>query len=193
MSASVCFPIYAGMALLAGDVLPAVLGQQWAPAAALMPYIAPWFAFRCVVNPLGSYMYAMGHSRHALYYQIAFAILVALASYVGAQFGPIALALAMTVTYFAFSEICWATVLRPISGVSFLAYHRQIYLPLACTLLAAGTVVAARLALGPGLIPLAAALAAGAVIFLGTSLFLNRAGVDEIRKLVGIAPRPATG
>ncbi|HEX7857255.1 MAG TPA: lipopolysaccharide biosynthesis protein [Sphingobium sp.] len=193
MSASVCFPVYAGMALLAGDILPVVLGKQWTHAAALMPYIAPWFAFRCVVNPLGSYMYAMGRSRHALYYQIGFAAVVALASYIGAQFGPITLALAMLATYFVFSEICWATVLRPISGVSFMAYHRQIYLPLACTLLAAGAVLAARMLLGPGLLPLAAAVAVGGFVFIAVSFFLNSAGVDEVRKLVGLRARPAIG
>lgn len=193
MSASVCFPVYAGMALLAGDVLPAVLGQQWTGAAALMPFIAPWFAFRCVVNPLGSYMYAMGRSRHALYYQLAFAAVVAVGSYIGAQFGPITLALTMTATYIAFSEICWAMVLRPISGVSFLDYHRQIYLPLACTLIAAGSVLAARALLGPGLLHLAAAITAGGIVFIAASLVLNGAGVDEIRKLVGLTPRPAIG
>jgi len=187
MSASVCFPIYAGMALLAGDLLPALLGRQWTEAAALMPYIALWFAFRCIVNPLGSYMYAMGRSRHALWYQVAFATVVAVAAYIGSQFGAVILAMSMAVAYLIFSEVCWFFVLRPISHVRFMAYHRQIYIPLLCTMLGAFTVELIRGAFSNGLWPLVGGLVAGGAVFSIASLTMNRTAVGEVSKLLGLS------
>ncbi|MFZ3484867.1 oligosaccharide flippase family protein [Sphingomonas sp. 3-13AW] len=191
MSATVCFPVYGALALLGPDLLPAVLGAKWAAAGALMPFIAAWFVVRCLVNPLGSYMNAMGRSRHAFYYQTAFAGLVTVGAFAGARVGPITLALTMAGVYLVFVEVSWAAVLRPISGVGFLDYHRQFCLPLAATLVACGCVVGVRATLGPGWGVLAVALAAGGPAFVGASLLLNRAGVTEIRRLIGLVPRTA--
>lgn len=189
MSATVCFPVFAVMALLGPDLLPAMLGTKWAQAGALMPFIAAWFAIRCLVSPLGSYMYAMGRSRHALYYQVAFAVLVAAAAFAGARVGPIALALAMSGVYLIFVEVSWAAVLRPISKVNFLDYHRQFCLPLASTLLACGAVIGVRSLFGASAGVLAAALVAGIAVFAGASLLVNQAGVMELRRLLSMTPR----
>jgi O-antigen/teichoic acid export membrane protein len=192
MSASVCFPIYAMMALSAGDLIPALLGRKWAEAGMLMPWIAPWFAIRCIVNPLGSYMYAMGRSRSALWYQIAFAIAVTTGAYLGAKAGPVGISLVMAGVYLLFSEICWFLVLRPISGVSFLAYHCQIYLPATCTLLAVGSVLVSRQVLPETLIMSGIAYIIGVGVFFSASLLVNRAGVREISGLIGRS-RPVMG
>jgi O-antigen/teichoic acid export membrane protein len=185
MSASVCFPIYAMMALSAADLIPSVLGRKWAEAGMLMPWIAPWFAIRCIVNPLGSYMYAMGRSRSALWYQVAFATAVTTGSYFGAQGGPTGISLVMAGVYLLFSEVSWFLVLRPISSVSFLDYHRQIYLPLTCTLLGVGAVLILRQILPLTIIMSVLAYVTGAIILFGASLLLNRAGVREIYGLMG--------
>lgn len=186
MSASVCFPVYGAMAFLARDLLPLALGAKWGPAASLMPPIALWFALRSVVNSLGSYLTAMARSRLVLFYQIGFASIVAAAAWLGSRFGPVGLALAMAAAYLSFAMVAWGFVLRPISGVRFNAYFRQIALPALATLIGLGSALAARAVLGPGLPMLALASACGAGVFLLASYTVNRAGFDEVTRFLGL-------
>lgn len=181
MSASVCFPVYAALGLFGADLLPLLLGERWRSAGRLLPYIALWFALRATVNPLGTYLSALGRSRAALCYQLGFAALVAGAAWAGAIAGPIALSLAMAATYLLFMQIAWLTVLRPLSAVSFLDYHRQIVAPALPVIAALALFSLARMLLGSA----ALALVPGAAAFLLLSLALNRRGVDEIMGLLG--------
>lgn len=181
MSASVCFPVYALLGLLGADLLPLLLGERWRAAGQLLPFIATWFALRAAVNPLGTYLYALGESRAALYYQLGFAALVAVAAYGGALFGPIALSLAMAAVYLAFVEIAWLTILRPLSSVRFADYHRQLLAPGLPVLATIALFEIARTSTGSGVV----ALALGASAFVLLSLALNRRGVDEIVALLG--------
>ncbi|RZF60813.1 lipopolysaccharide biosynthesis protein [Sphingomonas populi] len=181
MSASVCFPVYAALGLFGADLLPLLLGERWRSAGRLLPYIAMWFALRATVNPLGTYLSALGKSRAALWYQLGFAMLVAGAAWGSAMAGPVALSLAMAAVYFLFMEIAWLTVLRPLSAVRFLDYHRQIVAPALPVIAALGLFWLARTLLGSA----ALALVPGAAAFLLLSLALNRRGVDEIMGLLG--------
>lgn len=181
MSASVCFPVYAALGLFGADLLPLLLGERWRSAGRLLPYIAMWFALRATVNPLGTYLSALGKSRAALWYQLGFAALVAGAAWGSAMAGPVALSLAMAAVYFLFMEIAWLTVLRPLSAVRFLDYHRQIAAPALPVIAALGLFWLARTLLGSA----ALALVPGAAAFLLLSLALNRRGVDEIMGLLG--------
>jgi len=181
MSASVCFPVYAALGLFGADLLPVLLGERWRGAGRLLPYIALWFALRATVNPLGTYLSALGKSRAALWYQLGFAVLVAGAAWAGARIGPVALSCAMAAVYLLFIEIAWLAVLRPLSGVRFVAYHRQILAP--------GVPVLATLALvwlvrtTPGGAMLSFGL--GGAAFALLSFALNRQGIDEILRLLG--------
>ena len=181
MSASVCFPVYAALGVLGADLLPLLLGERWRSAGRLLPYIALWFALRATVNPLGTYLSALGKSRAALWYQLGFAALVAVAAWGGAMAGPVALSLAMAATYLLFMQIAWATVLRPLSAVRFLDYHRQIVAPALPVIVALGLFWLTRLLLGS----IALSLVPGFAAFLLLSLALNRRGVDEIVSLLG--------
>jgi O-antigen/teichoic acid export membrane protein len=185
MSSSVCFPVYAGLGLLGADLLPVVLGERWRAAGMLLPYISLWFALRSAVNPLGTYMYALGKSRAALYYQLAFAALVAVAAWVGSRFGPVPLSLGMAAVYLVFIEVAWVAVLRPLSSVGFADYHRQILAPGVSVIGAAAAVLAVRaLAPGASLERIALSLVCGGIVFLILSIIFNRRGVDEIVGLV---------
>ncbi|WP_267388057.1 lipopolysaccharide biosynthesis protein [Sphingomonas sp. GC_Shp_3] len=185
MSCSVCFPVYAALGLLGADVLPAVLGERWRSAGLLLPYISLWFALRSSVNPLGTYMYALGKSRAALYYQLAFAGLVAIAAWAGSRYGPIALSLGMASVYLVFIEVAWVAILRPLSSVGFVEYHRQILAPGVPVIGAVMAVLLARLFAGGALLERTAlSLASGGMVFMVMSLLLNREGVDEIVGLV---------
>jgi O-antigen/teichoic acid export membrane protein len=185
MSSSVCFPVYAALGLLGADVLPTVLGERWRTAGLLLPYIALWFALRSSVNPLGTYMYALGKSRAALYYQLAFAALVAVAAWVGSIHGPIALSLGMAAVYLVFIEVAWAAVLRPLSSVRFIEYHRQILAPGVPVIAAALVVLLVRTFAGGSFLERTAlSIAGGGTVFLLLSFALNRQGVDEIIGLV---------
>ncbi|SDA32276.1 lipopolysaccharide biosynthesis protein [Sphingomonas sp. NFR15] len=181
MSASVCFPVYAALALFGADLLPLLLGERWRGAGRLLPYVAAWFALRATVNPLGTYLSALGRSRAALWYQLGFAALVASAAYAGAMAGPVALSLAMAAVYFLFMEIAWIAVLRPLSAVRFLDYHRQIVAPALPVLAALGLFSLARMALGNAALSLVPCVAA----FLLLSRAFNRPGVEEITALLG--------
>ncbi|AOH84065.1 hypothetical protein AWL63_08875 [Sphingomonas panacis] len=181
MSASVCFPVYAALGLSGADLLPLLLGERWRGAGRLLPYIALWFALRATVNPLGTYLSALGRSRAALYYQLGFAALVAGAAWAGAIAGPVALSLAMAAAYLLFIEVAWLTVLRPLSAVSFLAYHRQIVAPAVPVIAALALFWLTRMLFGST----ALALVPGAAGFLLFSLALNRRGVAEILGLLG--------
>jgi len=185
MSSSVCFPVYAALGLLGADMLPAVLGERWRAAGLLLPYIALWFALRSSVNPLGTYMYALGKSRAALYYQLAFATLVAIAAWAGSIYGPVALSLGMAAVYLVFIEVAWVAVLRPLSSVGFVAYHRQIFAPGVPVIAAAAIVLLVRNVEGGAFLERTAlSIAGGGAVFLVLSFVLNRQGVDEIIGLV---------
>lgn len=193
MSSSVCFPVYAALGLLGADVLPAVLGERWRSAGLLLPYISLWFALRSSVNPLGTYMYALGKSRAALYYQLAFAGLVAIAAWLGSMYGPIVLSLGMAGVYLVFIEVAWVAVLRPLSSVGFVDYHRQIFAPGIPVIAAAVAVLLVRTFAGGAFLERTAlSLACGGTVFLLLSVVLNRQGVDEIIGLVRSKTRMQT-
>lgn len=181
MSGSVCFPVYAALGLFGADLLPLLLGERWRAAGRLLPYIALWFAVRAIVNPLGTYLSALGKSRAALWYQLGFAALVAGAAYGGAIRGPVALSLAMATTCLLFVEIAWVAVLRPLSGVRFFDYHHQILAPGLPVVAALALMWLGRATLGPP----ALAFALGGAAFLLLSLALNRKGIDEIIGVLG--------
>jgi O-antigen/teichoic acid export membrane protein len=152
-----------------------------------------WFALRSSVNPLGTYMYALGKSRAALYYQLAFAALVAVAAWVGSVHGPITLSLGMAAVYLVFIEVAWVAVLRPSSAVRFVEYHRQILAPGIPVIAAAIVVLLVRTYAGGAFLERTAlSVAGGGTVFLILSFVLNRQGVDEIIGLVRSRTRMQT-
>src|SRR5262249_42828142 len=63
MVTSTNFPIYAAIALFAPEIVHILFGPHWAGAAPYLRIIAVAALFRCVNNPIGSLLYALGETR----------------------------------------------------------------------------------------------------------------------------------
>jgi O-antigen/teichoic acid export membrane protein len=179
MTASINFPLYAALSVLAPDVVRVLFGPAWAPAAPILQVAAIAALLRSVNNPIGSLLIATGQTRRALWMAVYVALTIFPTLAVGAQFGIVGVAWANLLYFGVHIVIHWRIAVRPCAGLGFVDYHAQFAAPLAATLAAAG---AAMFAIAPfhgttfemALVRLLVGGLVGGAIYIGSSYLLNR-------------------
>jgi len=99
------FPVGIGMALVAQDLVPPVLGEKWEGVVAPLEILASWAAVRSVVALWQPIVYVTGGSRLTMYNGLLCAVIYPLVFWVGSGWGPVGLAVgwvvAQPLTYIA--------------------------------------------------------------------------------------------
>lgn len=189
MTASINFPLYGALSLLAPDFVRVLFGPAWASAGPLLQIAAIAALFRSINNPLGSLLFATGQSRRALWMAAYVTLTIFPTLAIGAQFGISGLAWANLIYFAANVFILWRVAVWPCAGIGFADYHRQLAAPLAATLAA---VFVAFIAIAPlsgasfegAVLRLALGGGAGAAAYLAASCVLNR---EWLRSAVELA------
>ncbi len=181
-----CFPAFLGMAAVAGDLIPVVLGPQW--VGMILP-----FQLLCLTLPLKAVntlfapaILAVGHAGlNAANTAVALVIMTA-GILVGVQYGVIGLCLAWVIAYpIVFLVTSWRSL--RILGIPYSDFLSRCAFPTAASIVMAAGVLALRAALAPlgvSAIRLALLVTAGAVMYGGFVLLLQRPAVRDLVAVV---------
>lgn len=181
----VFLPVFWGMAWVAGDALPFLLGEQWAPA--VLP-----FRMICVILPLKAIgallppaLFGIGRPQVNVVNMAISLILLSTAFLIGSQWGLLGLAAAWL---FAYPLVFAITTTRalPVLGLAWsdlLRSWRTAWLAAAAMSAGVWTVQALLAGVNP-VARLIAAVSVGAGCYVGTILVTDRPVVTELRGLL---------
>jgi len=93
------FPACVGLALVAREFVPIVLGSKWHDAIAPLQILAAYAAFRSIVALLPKVLTAMGNPRFVMWNDLATLIVMGSAFYVGSRWGVAGIAWAWFFAY----------------------------------------------------------------------------------------------
>lgn len=192
ITASINFPIYLALLLLAHEIVALLYGPKWSAAAPFLQLMAVWGLIRSTGSPVGSLLYACGRPALAFWWNLTMlavtgAVLLA-AAHAGGLTG---LAWSMVALQVALFVPVWYWLVRPLCGAGFALYFVQFLIPLTTSLIA--LVVAA------GFVSLASSnlmratigVASGGVVYLLASYFLNRQFMDALLEALHLSRHKA--
>ena len=90
--ALVSFPVSAGLALVASDFIPAVLGEQWIPAVAPLIPLSLYAGFRSVTPLLSTIFRVTGDQRFVVQNAVGGLLFMPVVFYIGSYWGPVGIA-----------------------------------------------------------------------------------------------------
>jgi len=189
--AFISLPLLWGVSSVAPEIVSAILGPKWGPSTFPLAAVALMMPVRMINLFIPNALQGIGRTDVLLYNNLAAAILMPIAFFVGIQWGLAGLSLSwVIVTPVVFLENMRRT-LPPLE-----LRIGELWKAVAPTCAAAATMYAAvfgmRLLLPPSLPPLAALcvlVATGAVVYALASLGFNRSGADEFIALLRHAMR----
>lgn len=108
------FPIAAGMVLVAGELVPLVLGSKWLDVIRPLQFLAVWAAFRSLAAVLAPVVMITGGVHFFTYVALVEAALMSSAFYLGSGFGIAGVAAAWLLVYPVMRVPLWVWVFRRI-------------------------------------------------------------------------------
>ena len=145
--AFVAFPLTWGLALVAGDFVPLVLGEKWLGLVAPLQILAFYSAVRSVTPVLAPVLNVTGQTRFGMRMSMVFAVILPVGFYVGSHWGVVGIASAWVV-FDPFLMLSFLLRVRRTIGLSVRAYLRAWW-PAVCSSLLMSAVI-----LMIGLLPL---------------------------------------
>jgi teichuronic acid exporter len=95
----IAFPATIGMALVAGEFIPLVLGAKWQGAIVPLEILAFYTSFRCIGALLPSMLNVTGESRFVMWITQGALILMPMVFYVGSRWGTAGIACGWVIAY----------------------------------------------------------------------------------------------
>jgi O-antigen/teichoic acid export membrane protein len=184
MTASVNFPLYAGLALFAPEVVALLLGPQWDAAVPLLRLFALWGALRALINPVGALLLACGRADLSLWWNLGLLACIVPAAFAGGHYGPWGLAIAVTSLVALALAPHWFLLVRPLCGAGAGEYAQSAGTPLLLSLAALLPAAAASLPMEGMAARLAMGLVTGAAAYLALSAVFNRKWLEALRGLL---------
>lgn len=186
-------PFYAGLAVVAGPLVGAVLGPQWLECVPLVRILAlamPWLTLNVLFSPACD---ARGRADLTARNGLTGAIVMPAAFLLGAQWGVDGLAWAWVVAYPAYTAASAARAL-PVLGLGARQIAAAVWPPLAAALLMAALVLLADRGLPPmpQLTRLIVLAGVGALGYGAALLLVARAQAGEFLDAVILRRRPPT-
>lgn len=178
-------PVLWGMALVAPDGIPMVLGENWNILVVPFQLIAVILPLKAVATLLPPALFGIGKPAVSAVNMGITASIMAVAFYLGALSGLTGLAISWLVAYpFAFAIIVFRSL--PVLGVRFGAFWQSVRPTLLSGLVMVGVVSAVRagLANSESLFRLLASVASGALAYFGMMQILDRKALIELRRLL---------
>lgn len=166
--AAITVPCLLGLAVVAPDFVPVVLGEQWRPAIPVVQVLIVVGVLQSLQALNATVLQARDRSRWLLRYSIVFTAVTLVAFVAGLPFGVVGVAAGLAIAS-AFLEPLYAVITARALGISVWRLARNLWGVAQASALMLAAVAAARLGAeelgaGPGL-RLLAALAAGAAVY----------------------------
>lgn len=184
MTASINMPIFMAVFVLAPDVVWILFGERWMASVPLLRALAVWGMLRSIAQPVGSLIFAVGRADLAMKWNFGLMFLMIPAVWAGLQYGATGLSLAMVSAGLIAQVPNWWFLVRPLCGASATEYFFQLGRPFAATLLTMGSVFLLLMAVDGHLFRLAVGFIGGGVVYVLTSMVLNRDWLVAMKEAV---------
>jgi PST family polysaccharide transporter len=189
----IALPAAIGLALVADDFVPTVLGERWLPAVLPLRLLAVYSAVRSVTPLFAPILIALGRTRAVLWNNVLALLLLPPAFYVGSHWGTAGIAAAWMVVH----PVPMAVIARRTFKAIDLAprrYFASIWPAASAALTMAGVVLVLRATIAGDLavpVRFGVLVAAGASTYVAALLLMHGDRIRAIRTVFAQLRRPA--
>lgn len=182
----VAFPVFFGMSSVAPELVATLLGEKWAPAALPLQILGLVMPFRMISTLLPPVLWGVGKPEVSAINFLIAAIIMPIAFFIGAQWGPAGMAMAWLIAYplvFLISIARTMTIVK----LGFIEFLSTMLKPtLACAGMYAAVSATRLFALTPGdnLVNLIVLILVGAATYSGLVFLIHREGLQETFELL---------
>ena len=127
---SINFPIYLLMIILASELVPLILSENWSNSIEIFQILSITFLIRSIMSPAGSLLLAKGRADIGFWWSAVELIFTPLAIYVGSLWGILGVSFALLSFQIVFLVPNWYFIVYKICRASFNEYIKQIYIPI---------------------------------------------------------------
>ena len=183
--ASVNFPVYTFMIVLAPFLIKILLGEKWLQYTYIFQLLSVYFMFRAIGNPVGSLILARGRPDIEFYWNIVMLIYIPLWIFVGSFFGLEGVALSLAVSHILLVFIDWRFLIKPMCRASFIEYHKEIAFPFFISALTGVFMFLPLEFLNSAVLPFILSSIIGIFLYLTLSYFFNKEFTKLIKEFIG--------
>ncbi|MDC7696779.1 MOP flippase family protein [Vogesella indigofera] len=134
ISASLNYPIYTFMMVMAPELVTLLFGREWAASADVMRLLAGWGLIRSTGNPVGALLMAVGKANVQFYWNLWLTLFVPATVFVGSKYGVNGLAAALLLTQIGLFVPSWYFLVHPYCHATLREYTYQAMVPLLISL-----------------------------------------------------------
>ncbi|PHS20746.1 MAG: colanic acid exporter [Robiginitomaculum sp.] len=128
--ASINFPLYLALIILAKPIITLVFGEQWLYMLTVFQLMASWCLVRSVVNPIGSLLMAVGKVKLAFKWNFFLLILFPLCILFGSIWGLIGVAFTLFILQILLLPGQWWFLIKQSADISFDKFFTALFIPL---------------------------------------------------------------
>jgi teichuronic acid exporter len=185
-------PSTVGIALVAGDFVPLLLGSEWKAAVVPLQLLCVYASYRSIVTMLSQILTVKDDARWVMWLTIATAIALPACFYIGSYWGPIGIAATWLIIYPVFTVPLYKRTFAKIE-MPFRVYVAVLWPAIRGTLFMTAAVLGLRAAL-PESWPLSLRLGLqvifGALAYIVTTALPQR---ERLRKILHLVRQPQIG
>jgi len=186
--ASVSFPIYILIILLAEPIVLLLFGEKWTDSIIILQILATYRMFLTVGNPIGSLQLARGRADLGFYWNLGLFFFMPLTIYVGSHWELIGIAYSLLGLQLLLFFPEWRFLVKSLCGAGFKEYFWQILKPLTFAIIGGIFAYGLSLLFGIENMYLNAVLIGVmmGIVVIVLNIWFNREFIDTILELLGI-------
>ena len=127
---SINFLVYAGIFVLAPEVIQIFFGKGWTDAVGILRVLCIFAAIRSTGNPVGSLLLARGYASLGFYWNLGLFFIIPVVVYVGSLWGIYGVCWSLVALSTVLIMPNWRVQVYPLCNAGFNEYHKQILVPL---------------------------------------------------------------
>jgi O-antigen/teichoic acid export membrane protein len=182
MSSLVSLPVFAGLIVVAPELVPVLFGPKWISAVRILQVLAVYGSLRVFLGFVHPLMLGKGRPGLYLLLNIILASITVAGCVVASHWSPEAIGISVVVTMLSFAALTTSVITR-LAWIKIGPFLKSFALPLFSSLFMMAVVAVlrtfARKAFAPT-ITLAVCVVTGVVVYISTALYIKPALVKEI-------------
>lgn len=187
MSSFLCLPVFAGLAVVAPEVVPLLFGSRWSAAIPILQLLCCYGAARVILAFMHPFMLAKGRAGLYLLMNVILSVLTLAGCLIALRMGPDSIALSMTLSMLSFFAV-FLVIARESLDIRPILLLKSFAFPVLCSSLMLIAVELLRNVLSkalPRMATLVLCVLAGAVVYVVIALLLRRDLVATIWEMAG--------
>ena len=128
--ASVNFPIYILIIILAEPIVLILFGEKWTDSIVILQVLAAYRMFTAIGNPIGVLQLAKGRADLGFYWNLGLFFIIPITIYVGSYWGLLGIVYSLLGLQFVLFFPGWKLLVNPLCGARLKEYSLQIFKPL---------------------------------------------------------------